>query len=236
MIESKTELIRQAVAEGTGADIKIRTDTRGTQTGVQIWFSDLGRSNGPSIQLRPAGLHRHLVTLSFGSFSGPVLKQIAEANDEEIQLARALLRTVTKLADISFSGNSGFDDWKVTGAEFRIVAERKSIQERLGDEALETTCKQIVVPIMAAMAELIGYDEVLPEEVDDTPAWEGAERRSVINRRERNPRNRLLCLRVHGYSCNICGIDPREKYQDTGSILEVHHLEPLCLTAPPPTL
>ena len=52
---------------------------------------------------------------------------------------------------------------------------------------LKETCSKIVVPLMAAMAELIGYDEILPEELLDEPAWEGAEKQSVITRRERNP-------------------------------------------------
>jgi len=233
MINSKVQVIRQAVAEGTGAEIEIRVDSGGLQTGVQIWFSDLGRSNGPSIRLRPYGLLRHRVTLSFGSFSGPILQQIIEANDEEVQLARALLKTVEGHAAVSFSGDAEINNWKITGPEFQIKAERKRIQSQLDDDALEVTCRQIVVPIMAAMAELIGYDEILPEEIDDTPAWEGAVRQSVIKRRERNPRNRLLCLRLHGYHCSICNSDPREKYGDAGAILEVHHLEPLALAEVP---
>ncbi len=80
---------------------------------------------------------------------------------------------------------------------------------------------------MAAVAELIGYDEVIPEQENYEQAWEGEEKRSVILRRERNPRNRLLCLRLHGEICKVCGLDSKEFYGELGSIIEVHHLVPL---------
>ena len=48
-----------------------------------------------------------------------------------------------------------------------------------------------------------------------------------MNRRERNPRNRLLCLQIHGEVCAVCDLDPRTAYGDAGSIIEVHHLQQL---------
>jgi 5-methylcytosine-specific restriction protein A len=80
---------------------------------------------------------------------------------------------------------------------------------------------------MAAMAELIGYDMLDERVADEAPAFEGAVLQSVVNRRERNPRNRLLCIRIHGEKCKSCGLDPKKKYGAAGSIIEVHHLEPL---------
>ena len=170
MIDSKTEIIRHAVAEGTGAGIEIKTDSSGLQTAVQLWFSDLRRSSGPSVLFGPAGLKRHSATLSFGSFSGPVLEQIARADKEEVQLSRALLKSIGDEVSLEFSDGFGSDDWKVAGPHFKITAERRHIETHLGDDALEQTCREIVVPLMAAMAELIGYDEILPEELPDEPA------------------------------------------------------------------
>ncbi len=68
---------------------------------------------------------------------------------------------------------------------------------------------------------------------DKQPNLEGAISRSVVNRRERNPRNRLLCIRIHGEVCTVCGLDPRVLYGDAGTIIEVHHLEPLALLVKP---
>jgi len=227
MIDTKVDIIKGAIAEGTGASIAVKIDTHGLQTALHLWFADLRRSKGPFVELRPSGLKRHLIKLAFGKFSTPIIHQISNADEEAICLARALFREVEKKALVHFSDGFTIDDWKVLDGKFQVSIERKHITDYLSDDALVQTCKDIVVPVMAAMAELIGYDEMLPELKNDEPAWEGAVRPSVINRRERNPRNRLLCLRIHGHCCHVCGEDPHEKYGAAGSIIEVHHLEPL---------
>ncbi|NCT08423.1 MAG: HNH endonuclease [Alphaproteobacteria bacterium] len=233
MNEQQLKILRNTVAEGTGAVIEIATDSTGLQTSVLLWFDELRRNNGPYVQLKPSGLKRHQVRLQFGNFSGPVLNQIMRADDEAVGLARALLNSIEKNASVHFSDGDNLATWKVKNSTFQVVIERRDVIDYLSDNALIQTCKDIVIPLMAAMAELIGYDEILPELKDDEPAWEGAERPSVVMRRERNPRNRLLCLRIHGYSCQICGLDPLGKYGVAGTILEVHHLEPLAVIQAP---
>lgn len=233
MIDTKVDIIREAIAEGTGASIGVEIDVQGLRTALHLWFSDLRQNSGPYVELKPSGLKRHLINLQFGNFAAPIIHQISKADEEAVHLARALFRTVNKTALVQFSDGYTIDDWKVEDGEFNVSIERKHIADNLSDDALVQTCKDIVVPVMAAMAELIGYDEILPEMENDEPAWEGAVRPSTINRRERNPRNRLLCLRIHGYCCQICGVDPREKYGLAGSIIEVHHLEPISLVQSP---
>ena len=56
---------------------------------------------------------------------------------------------------------------------------------------------------------------------------------SVVKRRERNPRNRVLCIRLKGERCAGCGLEPRKSYGSAGAIIEVHHLEPLSLLQAP---
>ncbi|WP_310621270.1 HNH endonuclease [Flexibacterium corallicola] len=79
------------------------------------------------------------------------------------------------------------------------------------------------------MAELIGYDAVEDSTASEVPDVEGALSRAIVSRRERNPRNRLLCLRIHGSECRACGLNPEDSYRDAGSIIEVHHLEPISM-------
>ena len=80
---------------------------------------------------------------------------------------------------------------------------------------------------MGALAELIGYDEVTHKTTGTEIKFEGAIEFKTIRRRERNPRNRMLCLRLHGKKCIVCGTSPSEIYGEAGNIIEVHHLEPL---------
>lgn len=233
MLVAKQELIVRELEEGTGAVIAVAIDNGGLRSGMKIRFADLDQQHGPVAEIRPRGLKAHHVNLTFGNFSGPVIRQIRQASAEDRQLAMALVASIDQAAALSL-GEQALEDWTVTDGSFRMDATIRHDARPDTDEAVSLTCREVIVPMMAAMAELIGYDMVEDDAVDDEPAFEGAIKPSVINRRERNPRNRLLCIRLHGESCAACGLDPRLRYGEiAGGIIEVHHLEPLANVAAP---
>jgi 5-methylcytosine-specific restriction enzyme A len=228
MLTEKQVLIRNEIAEGTGAGIGIEADNSSVQSGLKIWFSDLQQSSSPQVHLHPTGLHRYVARLSFGSFSEQTIAQMKKADEEEKQLARALVKSIAIAAKVSISDDQTPEDWEITGGNFSISVEKKGIKDRFADEALINTCRDLVIPLLGAMAELYGYDTVeQTSETNTEPAMEGRVMLSVVKRRERNPRNRLLCLRLQGEICIVCGLDPRSVYGNAGSIIEVHHLQPL---------
>ncbi|WP_306258419.1 HNH endonuclease [Pararhizobium sp. IMCC21322] len=228
MIDTKAGLIGQTIAKRTGADIAIDAAPEGLQKGLSIRFADLNKNGGPLITLRPSGLHRHKVSLGFGSYSGSVVSCIAQANPEQITLARALVRSIDVAATLAFPSSMDVDSWVIDSPAFSMSAERKVRGNRQSDEQIIETCEIVVVPIMAALAELIGYEDKQPATDDEVDGeLEGAVAVSTVQRRERNPRNRLLCLLVHGYACATCRTDPRKKYGPNGAVLEIHHLQPL---------
>ncbi|MGR9578401.1 HNH endonuclease [Pandoraea sputorum] len=224
MISAKKELILRELQEGTGAEFATAIDTSGLRSGLRIWFSDLDQNHGPIAELHPFGLKGHRVELSFGSFSGNVIRQIEKASAEDVQLARALVASIGPNVEIDIPGQTR-SNWMVGSGAFKIVAKLRDQEAPGEDNALVATCRNVIVPLMAAMAELIGYDII--EEMADEPAVEGALSQALVARRERNPRNRLLCIRVHGEKCVVCGVEPRQRYGAAGAIIEVHHLEPL---------
>lgn len=226
MLAAKRTLILHEVEEGTGAEIDLEVDSSGVQSGLRLRFADLPRSSGPVVTLRPTGLRRFEARLSFGNFAAATIAQMKRAEAEETQLARALVASVARSADVSISGNQSLDDWMITDGTFTITAEKRDIGERFDDETLAATCRELVIPMLAAMAELYGY-EAVAEPGDPSGEVEGAVSLSVVKRRERNPRNRLLCLRIHGSRCKICSLDPKARYLEAGMIIEVHHLQPL---------
>jgi 5-methylcytosine-specific restriction protein A len=229
MLAAKQNLIRDELVAGTGADVTIDVDTSGHQSGLRIWFTDIGRNQSPVVDLRPVGLKRYRARLSFGNFAAPTIAQLQKASAEEWQLARALVRSVASKADMTFETGHTVDDWTIAHGAYAIVAEKRDIGDRFGDDALIATCHELVVPMLAAMAELYGYDPIGDHEDAGEVEWEGALRVSVIARRERNPRNRLLCLRLYGEKCIVCSLEPRRVYGEAGAIIEVHHLQPLAL-------
>lgn len=234
MLARHKMLIAEELAEGTGATIAVRPFDAGRRQGLQIWFDDLEEKRGPVAQLKPHGLLAHNVKLSFGLFSAGIVAQMAMADQEEVGLARALVRSVAKVADISIADGQSLYSWRITNGAFEMTANyRPKELAPDGDEAVVATCREVIVPLMAAMAELIGYDVIENPADSDVPEVEGGLSRALVARRERNPRNRLLCLRIHGYTCKICRMDPRVIYGEAGGILEVHHLEPVSMLETP---
>ncbi|GAA6164008.1 hypothetical protein NBRC116590_17120 [Pelagimonas sp. KU-00592-HH] len=226
MIASKRDLIVAELEEGTGAEIAVSLDKGGLRSAMRIWFDDLDEKNGPVARIRPHGLKAHRVQLSFGHFSGEIIRQIRKASNEDVQLARALVNSIDPSVKVSF-GDQPQEKWLVENGSFQIEATIRHVLSADTDEAVSRTCREVIVPLMAAMAELIGYDVVEEELGTNGPVLEGGLKPTVVNRRERNPRNRLLCIRLHGEKCAACGFEPRERYGIAGGTIEVHHLEPL---------
>lgn len=232
MLDGKENQIIQALQLGTGAAIGASVRHEGLRAGIRIWFGDLDERHGPVADLRPHGLGGYRVELTFGQFSGQVIAQIGKASAEDIQLARALVESIRENVDIEITGQRR-NEWTVNDGTFRMVATVRARSQAGNEAVLVATCNEVIVPMMAAMAELIGYDVIDEPSSDALPAVEGAILQSVIRRRERNPRNRLLCIRIHGEKCATCGLEPRLRYGTAGAIIEVHHLEPLASVAAP---
>lgn len=230
MIAASGVIIRREIETGTGAAIGMATDESGTRTALRLWFADLDERGGPVVELKPFGLRGYRATLGFGRFAGEVVRTIQSASDEDVRLARALVASIGKEIEIEVAGQTR-EEWKVDSGAFRITATARGLPTD-PEHALPLVCRDMIVPIMAAMAELIGYD-VIEDESGEQGAMEGSVLLSVVKRRERNPRNRLLCLRLHGERCACCGLEPRSVYGNAGGIIEVHHIEPLSLLGAP---
>lgn len=229
MTEDRARLLKQVLEQGIGAGIEVKLDKAGLRTGLRAHFSDLGPNSGPICTIRPAGLRRHSVLLKFGDFSAPCIRQIQEADYEQQVTARGLLKQVAKFHDLKINPDQGLGDWMVSGGEFNIEVTVRNVDEHDSDNAVSDTAKTIMVPLMAAMAELIGYDEWN----DEAPDIEGEVTEVLIRKRERSRRNRYLCLSIHGNKCAACGFNPLEAYGESGNIIEVHHLEPVSLLEMP---
>jgi 5-methylcytosine-specific restriction protein A len=230
MISGRQDKIRTELEAGTGAAIGMAVDQKGLRTCLRLWFVDLDERHGPVVEMKPFGIRGYRVTLGFGKFAGGVIRQIKAAGPDDISLARALVNSIKDTVELDLFGQTR-SEWAVTSGAFKITATARGLVAD-PDEAATTVSRDIIVPLMAAMAELIGYDVVI-EEADDEAFYEGAIHVSTVRRRERNPRNRLLCIRLHGERCACCGFEPKSFYGEAGSIIEVHHLEALSLLVAP---
>jgi 5-methylcytosine-specific restriction protein A len=219
--------ITQLIFSEIGVRVSHSDNYSQPRKGFLFWFENYNRGSGPVFSIRPAGLLRHRVGLEFGAYAGPCIEHIQKrATDEDYALAYALMNQLEKQEGVELTITCKADeiDWKI-GPGFAMSAVRKTDGQ---SEVKEIMCSvgAVMVPIMAAIAELIGYEEEsvkLPQ-----TGIEGGLQLSTLTRRERNPRNRLLCLMQHENRCGVCKINPKIEYgNEVGAILEVHHIEPL---------
>ena len=80
---------------------------------------------------------------------------------------------------------------------------------------------------------ILSLTDIVPVEEEPVPEHEagyaeGSVQRTEINRYERNPLNRKLCLAAKGYDCTICGMNFEKRYGDIGHhFIHVHHIVPV---------
>ena len=220
----------ERIWEKTRIEMHAIVDTRSRREGAAFWFSTYSRSNGPVFSIHPYGLKRHSISMMFGNYASACIQHIREhANIETYVLANALIGEVGRRVTVECTG--------MDGGFSASLSERTSIvaTRRIDDARALTSWVESVdvalIPMIAALAELIGYDNPHVDADAETETQEVAEGRvyqALVQKRERNPKSRLLCLMMHGNHCGVCGVVPQERYGDVaGTILEVHHIEPL---------
>jgi predicted HNH restriction endonuclease len=87
-----------------------------------------------------------------------------------------------------------------------------------------------VSPTVLAAVDYLIDRYLSPSEVEASgdDISEGARTRMWVNRFERDPRARQLCIDKFGHACLVCGFDFRKTYGDIGTeFIHVHHLIPL---------
>lgn len=109
------------------------------------------------------------------------------------------------------------DDWK----SFRIRATRILTDEPENNKIISVAAKWagISVGMMLALLNIESFE-------DEKEFLEGGVQKALVNRYERNPANRELCLAANGYQCKVCGFDFEKVYGELGQhFIHVHHIE-----------
>lgn len=227
MNENQLIKLRDEIRYKIGINVKGSIKLTKPRKSLSFWFDNFNRSDGPIFSIRPSGLKRHVISVEFGPYAATCIDHIKRlATQEAYSLAYALIEQLDKKFDIKLNDKSIVSNWKIdTG--FSIEVSRKNLKQN-DFESISDSIEVVMIPLIAVIAELIGYEE---NEENEEGEEEGDLKQFVITKRERSPRNRLLCLSIHGEICSVCGLNPKSVYGlNLGSIIEVHHIEPLSET------
>lgn len=209
--------------------IQLHGETRkeNGRTGLLYWFDGYTRSNGPVFKIRPAGLNRHIVSVEFGPYASECISHIkARGPLRDPILENALIEQLDNDPEIIEVKPSKPSDWKISSC-FKVYVVRKVVDVH-SKEKITDSIINAMAPLIAIFSEMIGYTtEELPLDTDYA-GLEGDDFYILTKKRERDPRNRYLCLAIHGYVCGVCGFEPQiTNGVDFRTIIEVHHIEPL---------
>lgn len=104
----------------------------------------------------------------------------------------------------------------------------KEIAECFGSHSLATV-DRTTDTIQDGSPELSIVDMFYPDELSLHGTYiEGMGQQVLVNRFERSPEARRVCIAHHGCTCQVCDLDFTEKYGDLGAgFIHVHHRVPI---------
>jgi 5-methylcytosine-specific restriction protein A len=168
------------------------------------------------------------------NFAGDVVKYLCDQiNINRVQLQEAIEANQQNYSSITleidgraFSGTSNnFSDKPSLTFEVETLTSESSIQYGLLNEQEE----KIVKFAISLIASILPIEKVSFRHADEVLGYpEGAVSQVLVNKYERDPRNRRAAISIHGNSCLACGFNFREKYGDLGDdYIVVHHTVPV---------
>jgi 5-methylcytosine-specific restriction enzyme A len=226
--EAELKQICRTIRESVGAEVSTELDESSKRRGIRTWFKPFRKSEGPQFLIKPSGLRRHQVSFQFGNYARPCIEQVQKyAQNEHYSYSRTILKGLADKYEVTLSNENHLNDW-VINQDFSIKACRADVKDQYDTSEIQTTVEELMVPMIACIAELIGLELDHDCSEGHHSEYEGRVINAMGTKRERSPRNRLLCLAFHEKVCFICGFDPTMAYGEAvGNILEVHHIEPL---------
>ena len=174
------------------------------------------------------------IRLEADSFAGEVVKYLCnQINTNRVNFGAAIEANQDEFSSITveldgrafFGSGAGLSENPELTFEVETLTSESSIEYGLLNEKEEGALRFAVMLIASVlpieMATFRHADEVLGYP-------EGAVSKVLVNRYERDPRNRREAIAIHGKSCLACNFNFHEKYGELGDeYIVVHHTVPV---------
>jgi 5-methylcytosine-specific restriction protein A len=117
------------------------------------------------------------------------------------------------------------------------VSIKCSFKTTLSDADLMSNISEFFKPVIRftsfCLLPLLPEDDFLGEIIEEQGLPEGALTKILVNKYERNPKNRNACLAFYGTKCFVCKFDFGEVYGDFAfNFIHVHHTTPVSKLGP----
>lgn len=202
------------------------------ELGFALRFADLSEEQTFLLALR-----RHWksteIKLKADAFASKTISFLAtQAIERKVQIKNMLdvKRFTYSTCEIIVDGKSFLDDQiaaPFTTFEFEasILTEDSSIENGLVSEK-EADFVSFCIEMFALLLPLSDSRYTNPDEVIGFP--EGSVSHVVVNKYERDPRNRRIAIDLHGTKCMACDFDFEAKYGPIGrEYIVIHHTTPV---------
>ncbi|WP_232718601.1 HNH endonuclease [Bacillus sp. FJAT-45037] len=118
-------------------------------------------------------------------------------------------------------------------ADYRGIFEDKTVKEvieTLNSKGTEYTEVVRLLRVYSKSEDLyeIAKSDIEAQEVEEGNGIEGTKKTYLVNKYERDPKNRKKAIEIHGLNCFACGFNFEDVYGERGKdFIEVHHINPL---------
>jgi len=208
------------------------------------WFelSPEGHPSSSTFAIRvEVGWRRIDVQFRLGNFAGDLLSAIRAVDEAGRRSFRSVLDGCQGAgADVVLTLNrtvrNHHDDaiWTEPWRSFGFAVSKGMLAINEGDDSADM---RLIVEwtsrAAAAVLALLPVEEEVEESTNIYGLPEGAKIRVEVNRYERDRRNRVAALAIHGHKCTACGIDMAARYGPAAEgMIEVHHVVPVSELGP----
>lgn len=169
-------------------------------------------------------------------YSAEFIRSMANKTEEDRQRFfeyAAILTGMGAKVDISVNGSKldygNYGIWPDNWQDFRVHITKMPVVEDGDLNYPEAALKwgSLLMGMILSLADIVPVEDE-PFSDQETGYVEGGVQRAEINRYERNPLNRKLCLAAKGYDCAICGMNFEQTYGELGHhFIHVHHIVPV---------
>lgn len=175
-----------------------------------------------NLEVKFRGDVRLTILLNPEKYSAKFVQQLSQSSIEQRDKFISIWNSIGIKHINLFINNEQIDQEKflfhrVTWNSFSIKFTKAPICDEVSNTSINETVLNFINDLITMVLSLVDF------EIEGYS--EGKLSRVEINKYERNPVNRKICLMAKGYICSICGFDFEKTYGEIGKdYIEVHHI------------